>query len=79
MANKWQIGGIQRETKGNRRREKEAKFDFITKKNAHCACVCAKKIVPLSRILRFRQYGGLKSAKKLLKNIYLTAQSAYRI
>jgi len=32
VANKWQIGDIQRETKGNRRREKEAKFDFITKK-----------------------------------------------
>ncbi len=43
------------------------------------ACVCAKKIVPLSRILRFRQYGGLKTRKNMLKNIYLTAQSAYRI
>ena len=42
VANKWQIGGIQRETKGNRRREKEAKFDFITKKCALRLRMCEK-------------------------------------
>ena len=42
MANKWQIGGIQRETKGNRRREKEAKFDFITKKMLVRLRMCEK-------------------------------------
>ncbi|MBQ9751775.1 MAG: hypothetical protein IJV81_02960 [Paludibacteraceae bacterium] len=42
MANKWQIGGIQRETKGNRRREKEAKFDFLRKKRTSRLRMCEK-------------------------------------
>ena len=44
--------------------EKKRRNLTLLQKNAHRACVCAKKVVPLSRILRFRQYGGLKSAKK---------------
>ena len=42
MASKWQIGGIQREAKGNRRREKEAKFDFLQKKCALRLRMCEK-------------------------------------
>ena len=42
VANKWQIGGIQRETKGNRRRENEAKFDFLQKKCALRLRMCEK-------------------------------------
>ena len=32
-------------------------------------CVCAKKVVPLSRNCAFRAYGGRECTKKLLKNI----------
>lgn len=37
------------------------------KKKCSCACVCAKKVVPLSRILRFRQYGRQKYTEKNAK------------
>ena len=54
--------------------EKKAEIvDFSTffVKNDSCACVYAKKIVPLLRKCAFCANGKRKSMKKLLKNINL--------
>ena len=40
------------------------------KKNAHRACVCAKKVVPLSRNCAFRANGRRICTEKLLKNMF---------
>ena len=73
-----EIGGIQQETKGNRRRENEAKFDFFAKKMLVRLRMCEKSSTFVAKMCVWTKW-QIKKHEKLLKNINRSETIKYRL